>query len=117
MLQTASILLLITALGGVLMAGIRFATRRNPPAWLAMLHGLLAASGLTLLVYAICTQPVSSTVVLALVIFLLAASGGAILSLAYKWRQRLLPAWLVVVHGSAAAIALALLLLAAFGTV
>jgi len=117
MLQTASILLLITAQGGVLMAGIRFATRRNPPAWLAMLHGLLAASGLTLLVYAICTQPVSSTVVLALVIFLLAASGGAILSLAYKWRQRLLPAWLVVVHGSAAAIALALLLLAAFGTV
>ena len=56
MLQTATILLALTALGGLLMAGIRFATRRNPPAWLAMLHGLLAASGLTLLVYAAFTQ-------------------------------------------------------------
>ena len=115
MLQTASILLVITALGGLLMAGIRFATRRNPPAWLAMLHGLLAASGLTLLVYAACTQPVPSLVVFALVLFLLAATGGAILSLAYKWRQRLLPAWLVVTHALVAATGLVLLLLAAFG--
>jgi hypothetical protein len=115
MLQTASILLVITALGGLLMAGIRFATRRNPPAWLAMLHGLLAASGLTLLVYAACTQPVPSLAVFALVLFLLAATGGAILSLAYKWRQRLLPAWLVVTHALVAATGLVILLLAAFG--
>jgi hypothetical protein len=114
MLQTASILLVVTALGGLLMAGIRFASRRNPPAWLAMLHGLLAASGLTLLIYAICTHAVSSTATFALVLFLLAASGGAILSLAYKWRQRLLPSWLVIGHALIAATALVLLLLAAF---
>jgi len=115
MLQTASILFVITALGGLLMAVIRFATKRNPPAWLAMVHGLLAASGLTLVIYALCTQAVPSTVLFALVLFLLAAGGGAIMSLAYKWRQRLLPAWLVTVHALIAAIALVLLLLAVFG--
>ena len=36
MLQTATILLAITALGGLLMAGIRFATKHTPPAGLAM---------------------------------------------------------------------------------
>ena len=96
-LQTATVMFAIAALGGLLMAIIRFSTKRNPPAWLAMLHGLLAASGLTLLAYAICTTPVPQMAVLALALFLLAATGGAVLSLAYKWRQRLLPAWLVVV--------------------
>ena len=114
MLQTASILFLITALGGLTMAVIRFSTKRNPPAWLAMLHGVLAASGLTLVIYALCTQPVPPMVLIALVLFLLAAGGGAILSLAFKWRQRLLPAWLVVVHALVAATALVLLLFAVF---
>ena len=115
MLQTATILFVLTALGGLLMAGIRFGGKRNPPAWLAMLHGLLAAAGLTLLVYAACTQPVPSLAKVAIVLFLIAASGGAILSLVYKWHQRLLPAWLVLVHATAAVIAFVLLLLAAFG--
>lgn len=115
MLQTATILLGITALGGLLMAGIRFSTKANPPAWLAMLHGLLAASGLTLLAYAICTLPVPRTATLALVLFLVAAAGGAVMSLAYKWRQRLLPSWLVIVHAVVAVTAFALLALAAFG--
>jgi hypothetical protein len=115
MLQTATILLAITAFGGLLMAVIRFTTKYNPPAWLAMLHGLLAASGLTLLAYASCTQPVPAMATLALVLFLLAAAGGAVMSLAYKWRQRLLPAWLVVAHAITAATAFVLLLMAAFG--
>jgi hypothetical protein len=116
MLQTAAILFVLTALGGLLMAGIRFAYTRNPPAWLAMLHGLLAASGLTLLVYAVCTTTVPALAKPALVLFLLAAAGGAVMSLAYKWKQRLLPAWLVIVHATAAVIAFVLLLLAAFGS-
>lgn len=115
MLQIATILLAITALGGLLMAAIRFSTKHNPPAWLAMLHGLLAASGLTLLVYAICTTPVPQAAKAALGLFLLAAAGGAVMSLAYKWRQRLLPAWLVMVHAGAAVVAFLLLLVAAFG--
>lgn len=115
MLQTATILIAITALGGLLMAIIRFGSRRNPPAWLAMLHGLMAASGLTLLVYAICTAPTPPMAMLALALFLLAAAGGAVMSLAYKWRQRLLPTWLVLAHATAAVAGFALLLLSAFG--
>lgn len=115
MLQTATILLAITALGGVLMAGIRFGAKHNPPAWVAMVHGLLAASGLTLLVYAICTTAVSPLATLALVLFVLAAGGGAVMSLAYKWRQILLPAWLVVAHALLAATGLIVLVLAVFG--
>lgn len=115
MLQTAAVLLLITASGGLLMAFIRFSAHRNPPAWLAMLHGLLAASGLTLLVYSVFTASAPSFATLALILFLLAAGGGAVMSLSYKWRQRLLPAWLVIAHGSLATTGLLLLLWAAFG--
>jgi hypothetical protein len=38
------------------------------------------------------------------------------MSLAYKWRNRLLPAWLVVAHAIAAVTAFALLAVAAFGS-
>lgn len=114
MLQTATILFAIAALGGLTMAGIRFARGHNPPAWLAMGHGLLAASGLTLLLYALCTSPVPQLAMAALALFLLAAVGGAVMSLAYKWRQRLLPAWLVFAHAIAAVVAFVLLGVAAF---
>lgn len=114
MLQTAAILLLVTALGGLVMAGIRFATRRNPPAWLAMLHGLLAASGVTLLAYAVFTGMAPPRATLGLATLLLAACGGAVMSLAYKWRDRLLPPWLVVVHALLAVCGLLLVLAAAY---
>lgn len=115
MLQTAAILLLITALGGLVMAGVRFATKRNPPAWLAMVHGLLAASGLTLLAYTVLTGAGNGRASLSLVFLLLAAAGGAVMSLAYKWRDRLLPSWLVIVHALLAATGFLLTLSAAYG--
>ena len=98
MLHTATFLFLIAALGGLVMAGIRFAGRRNPPAWLAMVHGLLAASGLTLLAYSVFTETVPTLATVALVLFVVAAGGGAVMSLVYKWHDRLLPKWLVSVH-------------------
>ena len=115
MLHTATLLFLLTALGGLVMAGIRFAGKRNPPAWLAMLHGLLAASGLTLLAYSVFTGPVPLLATIALVLFLAAAGGGAVLSLAYKWRQRLLPSWLVAVHALVAVAGFLSLLGATYG--
>lgn len=115
MLTTAAILFLIAAAGGLVMAGIRFATKRNPSAWLAMLHGLLAASGLTLLIYAVCTTPAPPLAGFAAILFVVAAGGGAVMSLQYKWKQRLLPAWLVVAHATVAVTAFVLLLIAAFG--
>jgi hypothetical protein len=112
MLQAAAGLFTLAALGGVVMAAIRFGGKRNPPAWLAMVHGLLAAAGITLLAYAAVTGPIPASALLAVLLFLLAAGGGAVLSLAYKWKQLLLPAWLVLVHAVLAVVAYVLLLLA-----
>ncbi|TKS54018.1 hypothetical protein E4582_04015 [Luteimonas yindakuii] len=115
MLQVAACLFALAALGGVVMAAIRFSGKRNPPAWLAMLHGLLAGAGITLLAYAAWVDAVPSPALLALLLFLLAAGGGTVLSLAYKWKQRLLPSWLVITHALLAVVAFVLLLLAIFG--
>ena len=114
MLQAAAGLLTLAALGGVVMAAIRFGGKRNPPAWLAMLHGLLAAAGITLLAYAALTGDVPSLAVIAVLLFLLAAGGGAVLSLAYKWKRRLLPPWLVIAHALLAVLGYTLLLFAVF---
>jgi uncharacterized membrane protein HdeD (DUF308 family) len=116
MLQTATLLFALAALGGIVMAGIRFGGKHNPPAWLAMLHGLLAASGLTLLAYSVFTGAVPSLATIALLLFLVAAGGGAVLSLAYKWKQRLLPAWLVTVHALLAVSGFLCLLMAEYGS-
>ncbi|MBW3549755.1 MAG: hypothetical protein KY442_02700 [Proteobacteria bacterium] len=114
MMQAAAGLFTLAALGGLVMAAIRFGGKRNPPAWLAMLHGLLAAAGITLLAYAALTGEASNLAVIAVLLFLLAAGGGAVLSLAYKWNQRLLPGWLVTAHALLAVLAYTLLLLAVF---
>ena len=115
LLQAAAVLFTLAALGGLTMAGIRFMGRHNPPAWLAMLHGLLAAAGLTLLAYGWYAYGIPASALLALLLFLLAAAGGAVLSLAYKWKQRLLPAGLVIGHALAAVAAYVLLLMAVLG--
>jgi hypothetical membrane protein len=115
MLHTATLLFILAALGGLVMAGIRFARKENPPAWLAMLHGLLAASGLTLLAYSVFTETVPPLATAALALFVLAACGGAVMSLAYKWRQRLLPAWLVTAHALLAIAGFLSLLVAVYG--
>jgi hypothetical protein len=115
-LRTATILLAIAAVGGLIMAGIRFAGDRQPPIVLAMLHGFLAAAAVTLLLYAAATVGLPATALGALVLFLLAAAGGAVLNLNYHWKQLPLPKWLVVVHGLAAVVGFLLLLSATWAT-
>lgn len=114
MLQTASVLLLLTAAGGVLMAIQRYARRSNPPDWLAMAHGLLAAAGLTLLIYAALTDGVGANAAIGLLLLLLAAGGGVIMNLAYHLAGKLLPKWLLNLHILLAAVGTALVALAAW---
>ena len=54
-LKTATVLLAITAHGGRALACVRFARDAEPPAWLAMIHSVPAASAVTLLVRAAAT--------------------------------------------------------------
>ena len=115
LLQTACVLFLLAALGGLLMAGIRFGGKRNPPVWLAMAHGGLAVAGVALLAYAVVALTVPAMALWSLVLFLVAAAGGTVLFLAYEWDRKLLPTWLVVVHAVIAVIGFLLLAVAAFG--
>lgn len=114
MMQAAVALFAIAALGGLVMAGIRLAGQHNPPVWLAMVHGLLAAAGITLLAYAALTVGLPSLALIALALFLLAAVGGAVLNLAYQWRQVPLPVGLMIGHAVLAVVAFGLLLVATF---
>ena len=115
-LRTSTVLLAIAAVGGLVMAGIRFAGDRQPPTALAMLHGFLAAAAITLLLYAAATVGLPGMALVALVLFLVAAGGGVLLNLNYHWKQLPLPKWLVVVHASAAVVGFVLLLLATWAT-
>lgn len=114
MLRTAAALLAIGALGGVVMVGVRFAKGINPPAALAMLHGLLAAAGVTLLAFAAFTSTVPGSAWIALVLLLAAAALGAYLNLGYQWRQRAIPAGLTFTHVGIAVAGFVSLLVAAF---
>ena len=84
MLRTAIALLAITAIGGLLMAGLRFSGRPRPPTAVAMLHGLLAASGLTLILYAAFTAGLPGGGWAGLVLLVVAALGGLVLNLRYQ---------------------------------
>ena len=112
MMKTALVLRTITALGGVTLAVIRLARDVNPPSWLAMLHGLLAGSALTLLLYAYCTVGLPALAGWALLLFLVAALGGVYLNLGFHAKAVLLPKPVVVVHAAIAVVGYVLLLVA-----
>jgi hypothetical protein len=95
-MRTAVVLLALAALGGLLMAGIRFAGKPHPPTWLAMGHGFIAGAAITLLIYDYFTTGLPGLAQLGLLLFLLAAIGGIVMNLGYHWKQRPLPKWLVV---------------------
>lgn len=104
MLRAATILLLLTAAGGVFMAIQRLTRKTNPPHWLAMAHGLLAAAGLTLLIYAVLNENTPSTAIVGLIMLLVAATGGVIMNLFYHLADKLLPQWLLHLHIALAAV-------------
>lgn len=111
LLQTSAALFGAAALGGLLMAAIRFRGTPRPPAWLALGHGLLAAAGLTLLLFAAFTIGVPPLAQFATAAFVLAAAGGAALNLLYHQRQLPLPIPLLVGHALLAVAGFAMLLL------
>lgn len=113
MLRTAVALLTIAALGGIVMAIVRFVGNRNPPSWLAMLHGLLAAAGLTLIFYASLAAGISQLANIGLALLVLAALGGVVLNQKYQWKAILLPRGLLAGHAVCAVAGFVLVVLAA----
>lgn len=111
LLQTATALLAITAVGGLVMAFIRFAGADRPPSWLAMLHGLLAGSGLTLLLYAGFTAGIPRMAWAGIALLVLAALGGTYLNLAFHDKRLPLPKPIVIVHAVLAVVGFGLIFL------
>ncbi|WP_035052243.1 hypothetical protein [Andreprevotia chitinilytica] len=114
MMQTAAALFGAAAVGGLVMAGMRFSGIPRPPAWLAMGHGLLAGAGLTLLIYAAATLGIPPMAHVALTLFVVAALGGAAMNLLFHWRLRPLPVLLMIPHALLAAVGFVLLLITLF---
>lgn len=112
MMQTATGLLAVSAAGGLIMAAIRFSGKPHPPIALAMLHGFLSAAALTLLIYAYFTTGLPGMAQLALLLFLAAAAGGAILNLNFHWKTLPLPKSLVLAHAGIAICGFILLVIA-----
>jgi hypothetical protein len=111
-LKTATVLLGIAAVGGLVMAVIRFAGAPRPPSWLAMVHGLLAGAALTLLIYTAVTVGIPVLAKIAVALFLVAAAGGAFLNLKYHAELQPLPKAIVLVHGAVAVVGFGFLVVA-----
>lgn len=115
MVQVAAVLLLMTAAGGVVMAIDRLARGRNPPSWIAMAHGFLAASAFTLLLYAAFAGAIAGSALLGTVILAIAAAGGVVMNLAYHLAGKLIPQWLLHLHIALAVAGTALVAWGAWG--
>lgn len=114
MLQISTYLFALTALGGILMGWIRLARGTNPPSWLAMAHGFLAAAGVTLLAYAVLVGGADGPALVSLLLFLIGAVGGVVMNLIYHLRAKPLPKAIMGAHALISIIAFVLLYMAAF---
>lgn len=110
-LEAAAWLFGIAAVGGIAQALMRFSGRPYPPAWLSMLHGMLAAAGLTLMLFAAFTTGVPDLAKASIALFLLAAAGGAYLNLRFHMNSLPLPKGIVIGHAVLAVAGYAALLL------
>jgi hypothetical protein len=110
-MQSAAVLLGLAALGGLTMVVIRLRGAPQPPLWLAVGHGLIAASGLGYLIYIVATTAVPQLAQLATGGFILAALGGAVLFFGFHLAKKALPIPFVIGHGTLALVAYVLLLM------
>jgi hypothetical protein len=110
----AATLFAIAAAGGLALAGMRLSGKEVPPMWLAVVHGLVAASGLVALVVAVLGAGAPTTATIALVGFVVAALGGFAL-FANHLKGKALPIPLVLIHGGVAVVSFVILLAGIFG--
>jgi hypothetical protein len=101
-MNTAAILLTLAGLGGLVVASFPLRGIPRPPTWLALGHGAVAAAGLITLIYYVLTSTVTTMVLAATGLLVLAALGGFALFAGFHLRERPLPIPLVLGHGLAA---------------
>lgn len=112
MLDIALGAFVIGAMVGAVLA-IRHLGRKPVPLWGALLHGVFVVTGLTLLTVLFFHGDAEFYLVLALLLFSLAALDGFTLLFAYHLRGEPLPVVLIVIHIVLALTALLILFLGA----
>ena len=110
MLRMATLLFATGAVGGIILA-TRHLQNKGAPIPLALLHGLLVASGLTVLAIAVRQMTPAGLAGVALVIYLVAALGGFVL-FALHLQKKYLPPALIILHAFVAVSATVVLLTA-----
>jgi hypothetical protein len=112
MMKTAVLLLALAAVGGLLMAILRFKGADRPPTLLLMGHGVLAAAAMTLLVYAAAVEGLPPMAMLGTGLLVVVAAVGAALNLLFHAKMLPIPKAPIVVHGVVAVVGFVLLLMA-----
>jgi glucose uptake protein GlcU len=113
MFDLAVILIALGAILGLTMAVQHFKGRTPPATPLAILHGLLAGSGVIVLLLGVWDLGFGTAHTWALVLFGIAALGGLYL-VSHHMRQRPLPNGVIVIHGLVAVVAFLVLLTAVY---
>lgn len=99
----------VAAVGGVTMAVMRVGGRELPPLWLALVHGVLAASGLVALIISVATVSTNALALWSLIGFVVAALGGFLL-FSFHLRKKALPLPIVGIHAFVAVVSFVVLL-------
>lgn len=113
MITTSIILLLLAAVFGLYMAA-RIFGGQLPPWFAVIVHGLLAAGGLLVVLYAVLTGAQGTTLVAGAVLLVIAALGGFYM-FSFQLRKLAPPKPVVVMHAGAAVIGVVCLLANAMG--
>ncbi len=113
MFTYAVLLIALAAVVGLYMAVQHFKGRTPPKPGVAILHGLLAVSGVIVLLLGVWEIGFGTAHTWALLLFGIAALGGLYL-VSHHMRQRPLPSGVIVIHGLVAAIAFLVLLTAVY---
>jgi hypothetical protein len=113
-MNTAAVLFAVAALGGITMLAIRLRGDPRPPTWLAIVHGLVAASGLVTLIATYMRETLPWQATCALGTFVLAALGGIGIFTLFHLRERAIPVWIILGHGAVALTGFGLLLAAIY---
>ena len=103
----------VAAIGGLTLAGMKFAGKELPIP-LALLHGAFAAAGLVTLILSILENRTNTLMNIALVLFIIVAAGGFTLFALHLMKKKQ-PILLIVAHGLGAVISFVVLLIALFG--
>lgn len=111
MLIVAAVLFALAAVAGATMAYLHFTQGKNPPDAMALLHGVLAGSGLAILIIGLIQLGATAATAWSAGLFVVAAAGGFLL-LSYQVRRVRLPSPVVVIHALVAITAFVLLLAA-----